>query len=77
MAKTHGGKGDRIPGANPAAYEAGYAGIDWNARERTQLVMEDGDGNSVALCPEHGAGYGKGCVRCDRDLVAMTGLRYG
>ena len=36
--KTDGGKGDRIPGADQAAYEANYASINWNARGQTQDV---------------------------------------
>jgi hypothetical protein len=28
--KTDGGKGDRIPGTNPSAYEAGYDRVRWN-----------------------------------------------
>jgi hypothetical protein len=44
MAKTHGGKSDRIPGANPAAYEAGYPAIDWNAREAVRAFC---DGETV------------------------------
>lgn len=33
---THGGKGDRIPGTNDAAYQENYPVIDWNARERAK-----------------------------------------
>ena len=48
--KTDGGKGDRIPGANQAAYEAGYAGIQWGDGVDGKQDAEDakeGDGNDA------------------------------
>jgi|SoimicmetaTmtLPA_FD_contig_41_5608226_length_406_multi_2_in_0_out_0_2 hypothetical protein len=49
--KTDGGKGDRIPGANQAAFEAGYALIEANRRkaEAERLRAEGKDFTAHAV----------------------------
>lgn len=41
--KTDGGKGDRIPGANQSAYEAGYDRIQWLPEVPADTQGADGD----------------------------------
>jgi len=68
--KTDGGKGDRIPGADPAAYERGFAGINWHARE--EEAERNRIAEAVAFAPQRAEGitvFGKRSTEVNGELI--------
>jgi len=51
VSKTHGGKGDWIPGTNDKAYAENYPTIDWDARAREKRLAPNGIAIPTACDP--------------------------